>query len=381
MARWGEKLARCEEQMKWAVLFAIVLSALTAARDVVSMLRPGQVDDWVWSIASQLTLFLYWAFLTPVVLVAMERIRERGWNRTQALGLHAALYALLGTMFYAFVALVNLYIWPLPGETMQWKYFARAQTFVVVFLNSALKYYVPILLGGTLHEYYRRMREEELKATQLRDQLSQSRFRLLKMQLHPHFLFNALHSISSLIYTDPVRADRMIAQLSDLLRLSLECTDVVMVPLREELEHVRKYLEIERIRFSDRLETKFSIASDTLALDVPNLILQPLVENAIRHGVAMRAGPGTVQIKAYKHRGGLVLAVEDNGPGFIRPDASGIGTRNVRERLAGLYTQCARLSLSNLKPHGARQELFIPIDDISALFEVPTSSQEVPAYE
>ncbi len=371
MPGWGEKIGSIEEQMKWAVLFAMVLSALTAARDVVSMLRPGEVDDWVWSLASQLTLFLYWAFLTPLVLLAMQTIRERRWNRLQAVGFHAALYTVFGTVFYAFVGVVNVYLWPLPGRTPEWKYFLRPQSFLVVFLNSALKYYVPILLGGALFAYYRRMREEELKGAQLREQLSQSRFRLLKMQLHPHFLYNALHSISCLIYTEPVRADRMIAQLSDLLRQSLEATDVVLVPLREELEYVRKYLEIERIRFSDRLEARFSISPDTLPLDVPNLILQPLVENAIRHAVGKMAGPGLVHIKAYKHRGGLVLAVEDNGPGFPAGEATGIGTRNVRERLAGLYSHRARLTYRNLKPCGARQELFIPIDDISALFEAP----------
>ena len=173
----------------------------------------------------------------------------------------------------------------------------------------------------------------------------------------------------------------MIAQLSDLLRQSLEATDVVLVPLKEELQYVRKYLEIERIRFSDRLEARFSIAPDTLALDVPNLILQPLVENAIRHGVGKVAGPGLVHIKAYKHRGGLVLAVEDNGPGFGSGEANGIGTRNVRERLAGLYTHRARLSYRNLKPAGARQELFIPIDDINALFEMTAPELGAALYE
>lgn len=381
MPGWGEKFATVEEQMKWAVLFALILSALTAARDVVSMLRPGELADWVWSVAVQLTLFLYWAILTPIVLLAMQKIRARAWNRLQAVALHAGLYTILGTVFYGFVAVVNLYLWRLPGATSEAKIFLRLQTFLVVFLNSALKYYVPILLGGTLFAYYRRMREEEVKGAHLREQLTQSRFRLLKMQLHPHFLYNALHSISCLTYTDPTRADRMIAQLSDLLRQSLEATDVVMVPLREELEYVRKYLDIERIRFSDRLDVLFSIAPDTLALDVPNLILQPLVENAVRHGVGRRSSPGVVHIKAYKHRGGLVLAVEDNGPGFPAGEVSGIGTRNVRERLAGLYTHRAHLSYRNIKPQGARQELFVPIDDISALFEVPAPELGSALYE
>ena len=214
------------------------------------------------------------------------------------------------------------------------------------------------------------MREEELKASELKQQLSESQFRLLKMQLHPHFLFNALHSISALIYSDPPRADRIISQLSDLLRLSLETTEVVTVPLQEELQYVMKYLEIERIRFSDRLQTSFSIEPGTLAVDVPNLILQPLVENAIKHGTSKLSGGGCIAIKVYKQRGGLVIAVEDNGPGFARNGVpEGVGTSNVRERLQRLYAFRARLSMQNLQPHGARQELFIPVDDVGALFE------------
>jgi LytS/YehU family sensor histidine kinase len=180
------------------------------------------------------------------------------------------------------------------------------------------------------------MRAQELKAAQLKVQLAESQFRLLKMQLHPHFLFNALHSISSLTYTDPARADGMIVQLSDLLRMALESSDVITVPLHEELQYVTKYLEIERIRFSDRLTTKFSVEPGALSAPVPNLILQPLVENAIKHGTSKLAEGGLIHIKAYRQRGGLVLAVEDNGPGFNKKRAPGVGTSNVRERLQRL---------------------------------------------
>lgn len=381
MASTGINLAVLEEQTKWAVLFALVLSALTAARDVVSMLRPGDVEDWIWSIALQLTLFLFWAFATPIVLKGMSVALGNGWSRSRQIILHVGLYGALGTLFFPFAGLVNFYVWPSPYGVRSWQNFASLGTFIVVFLNGVLRYYVPILLGGTLYGYYRTMREERLKAVELREQLSQSRFRLLKMQLHPHFLFNALHSISSLVYTDQVRADRMIAQLSDLLRQSLESTDAVMVPLREEIEYVRKYLDIERIRFAGRLETHFAVTPDTLAVDVPNLVLQPLVENAIRHGVSRQTGIGRVHIRAYKHRGGLVLAVEDNGPGFPSSNSVGVGTRNVRERLASLYKHRARLTYRNVEPCGARQELFIPIDDITALFEHTAPNLGMAVYE
>lgn len=371
MAAWKQTLATIEEQMKWGVLFALVLSFFTAFRDMAFMMDESRhLETWVWSLAAQLTLFMYWALVTPAVLHVMDWIRRTRLHRVKALGIHVVVYAVLGSVFYWFVALVNVVIWPMYARTWNWGSFLSKKNFSAIMVNSALKYYLPILLGGFLYAYYRGMREEELKASQLKQQLSESQFRLLRMQLHPHFLFNALHSISSLTYTDPARADRMITLLSDLLRISLETRDVIMVPLREELQYLTKYLEIERVRFSDRLETKFSIDPSVLSVDVPNLILQPLVENAIKHGTSKQAGGGQIEITARKERGGLVIAVEDNGPGFAKNGApGGVGTRNVRERLQRLYAFRARLTLKNLEPHGARQELFIPVDDVSALFE------------
>lgn len=372
----GEKFATIEEQLKWAVLFALVLSALTAIRDIASMFSTyAQIEMWIWALATQLTLFLFWAFMSPIVLYAMQRTREEQSPRLKTFIIHVSVYTVLGVLFYFFVGLVNVSLWPI-GKGESWTEILQWKWFFAVFLNSGLKYYVPILLGGALDAYYRRMRAEELKTAQLNEQLSKSQFRLLKMQLHPHFLFNALHSISTLVYTDQARADRMITELSDLLRLSLESTEVVTVPLREELHYVKKYLELERIRFSDRLQIRFSIAADTMAVDVPNLILQPLVENAIKHGTSKRPGPGTIDIKAYKQHGGLVLAVEDDGPGIPGSETCGIGMRNVRERLGRLYSHRARLSIVNCIGRGARQELFIPIDDINALFEIPAATLE-----
>jgi hypothetical protein len=373
MRAWKQTFARVEEQMKWAVLFALVLAVLTAVRDVAAMDERQALVTWIWSLAAQLTLFLYWALVAPLVLHVMDWIRGSRRNRVSTIAIHAGLYCLLGSFFYGVVGLVNLKWWPMWGSTISWKRFLTVNTYGVILLNSALKYYLPVLLGGILYAYYRGMREEEIKASELKQQLSDSHFRLLKMQLHPHFLFNALHSISALVYSDPARADRIIAQLSDLLRLSLETTEVVTVPLQEELQYVMKYLEIERIRFSDRLQTNFSIEPGTLSIDVPNLILQPLVENAIKHGTSKLAGSGCIDIKVYRERGGLVIAVEDNGPGFTKNGTSGVGTRNVRERLERLYAFRARLTMRSLQPVGARQELFIPVDDVAALFEVRTA--------
>jgi len=137
-------------------------------------------------------------------------------------------------------------------------------------------------------EYYRQYRLRELVASQLETQLAQAELEVLKMQLQPHFLFNTLHAISALLYRDAESADRMISRLSDFLRLTLDSAGVQEVPLKREMEYLDKYLEIEQVRFGERLEVVRKVDSDTLDLLVPNLLLQPLVENAVRHGIAPR---------------------------------------------------------------------------------------------
>src|SRR5688500_6358034 len=158
-------------------------------------------------------------------------------------------------------------------------------------LDRELLVYCIIVLLSHASNYYQRYREGELRA-------SQAQLQALKMQLHPHFLFNSLHSISALVHTDPEAADRMIARLGDFLRMTLENSAVQEVSLRQELEFLNCYLDIERIRFRDRLTTRLDVDPQTLSCRVPNLILQPLVENAIRHGVAPRSAPGHVEVRA-----------------------------------------------------------------------------------
>jgi LytS/YehU family sensor histidine kinase len=189
--------------------------------------------------------------------------------------------------------------------------------------------------------YYQMYRERELQAAQLQNQLAQARLQVLKTQLHPHFLFNTLNNISELVYQDPEAAEQMIASLSDLLRIALDKLDVQEVPLQQELEFLQKYLEIEQMRFHDRLQVKMAIDNDTLEARVPNMILQPLVENAIKHGIAPLAAGGTIEIGAARQNGHLNLRVKDNGAGVPFGDTTnlteGVGLSNTRARLQHLY--------------------------------------------
>jgi LytS/YehU family sensor histidine kinase len=182
------------------------------------------------------------------------------------------------------------------------------------------------------------------------------------MQLNPHFLFNTLHSISSLMHKDVEAADRMIMRLSDLLRAALSSADTQEVSLRKELELLQLYLGIEQIRFGDRLSVQMNVADEALDAQVPNLILQPLVENAIRHGIEPRARPGKIELHACRQADALSLAVCDNGKGIpdAKPAREGVGLSNTRERLRELYGEAHRFELRQGAEGGLRVEMTIP---------------------
>jgi len=184
------------------------------------------------------------------------------------------------------------------------------------------------------------------------------------MQIHPHFLFNTLHSISSLVLEDPPRANSMIARLGDFLRLTLEHSDEQMVTLKQEIEFLRCYLEIEQVRFADRLSVDFSIEPTTLSATVPHLILQPLVENAIQYGIAPHATAGWIRVEARRVDGLLRLEVKDSGPGIETSSSSvekqGVGLSNVRARLKQNYGTEFRFEIVNVPEGGLAVLLEMP---------------------
>jgi len=194
------------------------------------------------------------------------------------------------------------------------------------------------------------------------EQLARAELQHLKSQLHPHFLFNALNTVSSLIRTDPETATQMIAQLSTLLRHALQRASTQEVALREELTILAAYVEIERLRFEDRLAVVWRIAADAMGAQVPHLLLQPLVENAIRHGIAPRSESGTVEIAAYRRDGTLHLSVSDDGVARSAPPAQkgGVGLTNTRDRLRQLYGAAHSFTVDAVAPHGLRVDIAFP---------------------
>lgn len=238
--------------------------------------------------------------------------------------------------------------------------------FLAKFNNSVFYYWAILALGHVL-DYYRQFRERELLASQLESKLAQTQLQILKMQLHPHFLFNTLNAISALIHQDVELADRMIARLGDLLRTTLDNANQQHVPLSQELDFIHPYLEIEKARLGARLTVDLQVDPAVMDAKVPNLILQPLVENAIRHGIAVRPGPGTIQIHAHRENGGLHLAVTDTGPGLQAAPAAlkGIGLANTRARLEKLYGANHRLELTNGRDGGFAIGITIPYQESS----------------
>jgi two-component system, LytTR family, sensor kinase len=197
------------------------------------------------------------------------------------------------------------------------------------------------LIYGRYLERERESARFALEKSQLETQLAGAQLDALKMQLHPHFLFNTLNSISVLMREgDAEAANKMLVRLSELLRVALKSKEAQEVSLKDELEFLRGYLEIEQIRFQDRLKVDFKIEKETLDAQVPNLILQPLVENAVRHAVAPRAGATRIEIRAERENGFLRMIIRDDGDGFVKAEnssGSGIGLANTQKRLEKLY--------------------------------------------
>ena len=222
------------------------------------------------------------------------------------------------------------------------------------------------ILGVTyIVTYKRRLRERELATTLLSEQLALAQVRALRMQINPHFLFNAMNSISMLVRDRKQDAAvKTIAGLSDLLRYVLDDAADQEVPLRRELDFIERYLAIEQIRFQERLKVSIETAENTLDALVPNLVLQPLVENAIRHGVSRSVAPTTITITASTKDGALLLQVADDGPGFSEEspqrESTGLGIANTRKRLTQLYGDDHSLEFTDSTPHGTLVSLSLP---------------------
>ncbi|HKR64933.1 MAG TPA: histidine kinase [Thermoanaerobaculia bacterium] len=227
------------------------------------------------------------------------------------------------------------------------------------FVNQFI-FYFAVLATGFAREYFLRDRERESQQVRLQAQLAEARLSALRMQLNPHFLFNTLHAMSALVERDPSGVRKMIARLSDLLRHTTDSSARNEIPLREELDFLRRYIDIMEIRFQGRLRATIDVDDAVLDAQVPNLILQPIVENALEHGVSRVQGTGEIAIRGTREDDGIVLTVRDNGPGVAADERAGVGLSNTRARLAQLYGDRARIELTANPEGGALARIVIP---------------------
>jgi len=303
-----------------------------------------------------------WALTTPLLLWLARRYRIDRNNWLKRVLIHALLsIGLSCTLIVIHFVLYMLIMGHGEKITPFWTF-----DYLYWNLDRWLLVYWFIFLTSHAANYYRSYREGELKASELRTELAQAQLEALKMQVHPHFLFNTLHSISALLSRDTESARKMITRLGDFLRLTLESGGSMEVTLQQELEFLNGYLEIERIRFQDRLTTNIQVDPEVLNVRVPNLILQPIVENAMRHAIS-RTNAGVVEITAVPRNGSVRIEVKDNGPGLtsepkalMSRNSRGVGLANTQARLAGLYGSKAKFELRNRPTGGLTVMLEVP---------------------
>ena len=308
-----------------------------------------------------------WAAFTPFILWLSSRSLSRPGERTQPLWLRIPLLLLIGVgVAIAVYALLDLARFLVIDPPIVMRRRGGRSAFSPLreigrlrFLNQLL-IYLAVLATGFAREFFLRDQRRQRQEAHLQAQLAEARLDALRMQINPHFLFNTLHAVSALVERDPGGVRRMISRLSELLRHTIDSRAADEVPLREELAFLRRYIEIMEIRFQGRLHVEMQADDDTLDALVPNLILQPIVENALEHGVNRAAGEGQIAISARRDGPRLVLSVRDNGPGIDTQNESGVGLGNTRARLEQLYGDRAVLTLRNADGGGTLAEIALP---------------------
>lgn len=367
----------------WGVSFAVwtLLALFSAAGSCVYFAVAQQhIPTWkgplLWSFTDAYT----WAFLTPLLYALSKRysVGERSWRL--ALLVHIPVGLICAYAAALFTITLNLVA---PGgfahNGMPFKV-----DVIALFLTNVPRYWLVVAVSQAIL-YYSKFRERELQSTQLETQLAHAQLQALKMQLEPHFLFNVLNSIASLSRVDGAASEKMTLQLAELLRLSLSNIEVHEVPLGRELEFLECYLRIQETRFRDRLSIHFSVDPAALKAIVPHLILQPLVENAIRHGISPRLAAGRVEVHARLRGDRMTLQVIDDGVGLPRnyrgTHSEGVGLKNTRARLQQLYGDNYRFTCENVASGGCRVSISVPFRVTpSDVTHVAKGASRVPAH-
>ncbi|MDH4071077.1 MAG: sensor histidine kinase [Ignavibacteria bacterium] len=336
-------------------LFALFMLCIS----LMYRIRAGLEIDLPLLVFGEFSYSYLWFALTPLVLALSERFRIERATLVRHLLVHFVAGAVVSAIQKASHGLsLETYRFIAEGS-FSWE---RQFQGMIAYLDYGILVYWVILLLKYSGDYYQGMIASEVHTVRLESQLAQARLQALKMQIQPHFLFNTLNAISVLIDSDPPGAKKTLARLGDLLRTTLDHTGVNEIRLREEIGFLEHYLAIEQTRFGDRLSVRFNVAPDTLWAGVPAMILQPLVENAIKHGINKQRGPGWIEVTSVLMNGVLRISVIDNGAGLSAGTKvrQGVGLANTYERLEQLYGSDFHFELVANEGGGAAANLEIP---------------------
>jgi two-component system, LytTR family, sensor kinase len=350
----------------------LIAAAGWTALGVIFALPSLSTEGWHSELRIYLAQFWTWGLLTPLIVAIDRRLpfspKEPGRRVLVHLGLSVVFTEVY---FYLFTAMRAAF-----GVT-PWSSLTLKQFFSPSVVGWQIWcWMVYWIITGALqaYRYYERYMSSELRLERLEHSFAEARLNSLRMQLDPHFLFNALNTISSHVERDPKLTRRMIEHLGDLLRLSLESRDKQEVPLVEELAFLEHYLSIQKIRFGNQLKVRMQIAPEVRLAAVPALVIQPLVENAIRHGISRRAAGGTVTVQAARDDGRLEIRVLDDGvglpPGWSMETSAGLGLSITRERIAGLHPNGAsRFAVHNRAEGGTEVEISLPLRETGEIWD------------
>ena len=365
--RMHNSMKRTARVVGVALVVCTVIGLVEASQVYFMSGRAGSPLSWRRSVGATMPSWFVLAALVPFVIAVARRFPLESLRRLSALAAHFAaslVYAIVNLAITGWISEFGLYDNPDSFMTIFWGLLARYFTMIMLQYWSVVGIYYAYIYNQRYRDQQRAAAELKVRASQLEASLSRANLEALRMQLNPHFLFNTLNTVSVLaLKGEKQRVSRMVSRLSDLLRLSLE-NDRQTLSLKEELEFLERYLEIEQVRFKDRLTVSIDVEPAAYDAEVPSLILQPIVENAVKYGFSQTIGPGEIAIHCRVTNGMVEIDVNDTGPGLpdsrVQSGSTGVGLTNTRARLEQLYDGNYVLELVNRPEGGAQVRVRFP---------------------
>ncbi|MEO1051212.1 MAG: histidine kinase [Bacteroidota bacterium] len=353
----------------WFTIASLVFWSLVAMLNLSQTYLSSYVRGWEFKWSEQFIYasgWLLWAAYTPIIIYAVRRIplAERSY------GTVILKNAVIGLGFASLHCLLEIV-----GQYVLWSLLFDqgaeiSQFYGAFFYKFHVNFFIYLFVAGSAYviDYFRKSKALEIERSQLESQLTQAQLASLKMQLHPHFLFNTHHAIIGLLLkNENKKAAKMLTRLSDLLRITLESNGQQMATIKKEIEVLEVYLDLHKMRFGDRLKVDMQVDDQVGDYIIPNLLLQPLVENAIKHGIAKDSTASLITIEIRLKQDQLHICVADDGPGAIEPVSYGVGLQNTASRLGQLYPEQFEMRITNRKPKGFQVDITIPASSKNAI--------------